>query len=143
MSAITLSPELSTLELPPSFPSPSSGALPPKLAPSSSSVLLQSWHVDSLPLLPSPPDPASVFSSTAWEPELDAEWDQDLTILVLWDGVLEWEQDLDVKGIGEQRMAEPVGEAILLGLGASGPAPLCMHASLWDNRLAAWACLSR
>ena len=74
---------------------------------------------------------------------LEAEWDQDLTILVPQNGVLEYKWDLDGKGIGEERAAEVVDDATLLGLGSSGPAPPCMCASLWDNGLVAWVWLPR
>ena len=49
---------------------------------------------------------------------MDTEWDRDLTNLVQQDGVLEWEWDLEGEGIGEWRVVELTGEAILLELGA-------------------------
>ena len=58
--------------------------------------------------------------------------------------VLEWDLDGECAGErGAAEPAEPAGEAVVMGLGSSGPTLPAIHASLWDSRLVAQVSLSR
>ena len=75
--------ELVLLVLSPAWCSSSSGASSSEPAALSSSIPSPSWDVDLLYSWPLPPDPAGNSAAAVWEQVLVAEWEQDLTRLVL------------------------------------------------------------
>ena len=82
-----------------------------------------------------------VSQKQSWQPVLDTELEQDITRLVLWDGITE--QDLAGKDVANCGAAELAGEAPLLGLALSEPALLWRCTSFWVRRLTAQVSLSR
>ena len=72
---------------------------------------------------------------------LDTELEWDLTKLVLWDGVMEW--DLAGKDAVDCGDTELAGEAPLLGSALLEPALSWRCASFWVDRLTAQVSLSR
>ena len=73
---------------------------------------------------------------------MELDWDPSFSVSQM--GVLEWDLDGECAGEGgAAELAEPAGDAALMGLGSSGPAPSAICASLQDSRLVAQVSLSR